>query len=280
VATSFKHPDVVDVPGAAAAWLQDVRIAASFLTCLPVAPRREASPTLHADVGAPQDAMSAEIARACAAFPLVGAGIGIVASLALLAAFELGLHPLACALIALASAVILTGALHEDGLADFSDGLGAGRSREQRLQIMRDSRIGVLGTLAIVFGVGVRAAVLSGLSSPEVAVAGLIAAASMSRAVLPAVMHWQKPARADGLSNAFGKPSRGHVAAAVALGMALTFLCVGVLATIVVTLAVAVAAAAVAGLAQRMLGGHTGDVLGAVQVVAETLALIAVATLE
>src|SRR5574338_27075 len=91
------------------------------------------------------------LAAAAGLFPLIGVGIGTCAALALLASFHIGLHPLACAMIALAVAALVSGALHEDGLADFFDGLGGGRTPEQRLAIMGDSRLGSFGGLALVF---------------------------------------------------------------------------------------------------------------------------------
>ena len=153
MATSFKHPDVVDIPGALAAWWRRLLLAVAFLTCLPLgsrAPRVAARRTV-----VPAVQRLPELTRATGLFPLIGAAIGLIAGLALLSAFQLGLHPLACAFIAVAVAIALSGALHEDGLADFADGLG-GTTREDRLAIMRDDRIGTFGTLALLFGVGIR----------------------------------------------------------------------------------------------------------------------------
>ena len=167
--------------------------------------------------------------------------IGLVAGLALLGAFQLGLHPLACAFIALATSIALTGALHEDGLGDFADGLG-GATRQDRLAIMRDNRIGTFGTLALLFGVGIRAAILSGLTSPEAAALALITAAAISRAVLR-VMRWQRPARADGLAAGVGAPANADVATAAALALLIALFAVGFWASLL--------AAIVAGLAAR-----------------------------
>jgi adenosylcobinamide-GDP ribazoletransferase len=220
-----------------------------------------------------------ELTRATGLFPLVGAMIGLIAGLALLGAFQLGLYPLACALVALAVAIGLTGALHEDGLADFADGLG-GATRENRLAIMRDNQIGTFGTLALLFGVGIRASILSGLSSPDAAVLSLISAAAVSRAVLPGVMRWQRPARADGLAVAIGAPANAQVVTAVVLALLIALFAIGFWASLLVAVAAGVAAFAVAAMAQRALGGYTGDVLGAVQVVAELAALAAIAAIE
>jgi adenosylcobinamide-GDP ribazoletransferase len=291
VANSFRHPDVVDFPGAIEAWWRDFRNAAGFLTCLPIAttemPAGAAADeavtaaATTAPAAAPVTPAIAALRRATALFPLVGALIGLAAALALLTTFELGLHPLACAMVALAVAAALTGALHEDGLADFADGLGGGRGdRQRRLAIMRDSRIGTAGTLAIVFGVGIRAAILSGLLSPEAAAASVVAAAAVSRAVLPGVMRWQKPARDDGLAAVIGAPRYACVIVAAGLGLIIAWIAVGLWAGLLVVGVAALAALAVAAVADRTLGGQTGDVLGAVQVVAEIAVLAAIAAVE
>ena len=280
MATSFKHPDVIDFPGALAHGWRDFRVAAGFLTCLPVAPR--AQPAAEAREICVQDEARAltRVARAGGYFPAVGAGIGILSALALIAAFELGLHPLACALVALAVGIAVTGALHDDGLADFADGLGGGATPEARLGIMGDSRIGTFGTLALVFGVALRAALLSGLSSSTHAALALIAAAAASRAALPAVMRWQRAARPDGLSATVGAPGQTQVFAAMLVALVVALFAVGFFASLAVGFAVALAALAVSALADRMLGGQTGDVLGSVQVVAEVAALVAIAAVE
>lgn len=280
MATSFKHPDVIDIPGLLAHGWRDFRFAMGFLTCLPVGP---SAPGDRDTIGVDDEQHArglVRVARAGAYFPAVGAGVGSLAALALIAAFELGLQPLACALVGLAIGIAVSGALHEDGLADFADGLGGGASRDARLGIMRDSRIGTFGTLAIVFGVALRAALLSGLSSSTHAALAMIAAAAVSRAALPAIMQWQPAARSDGLSAYAGAPGQSQVIAAMLVALAVSFLVVGFYASLAVGFAVALAALAVAALAQRTLGGQTGDVLGSVQVVGEMAALVAIAAVE
>jgi adenosylcobinamide-GDP ribazoletransferase len=276
LATSYKHPDVVDFPGALAAWWRRLLIAAAFLTCLPLAPRTAAA---KGGAVSPASRELSELTRATGLFPLVGAVIGVVAGLALLGAFQLGLHPLACAFVALATSIALAGALHEDGLGDFADGLG-GATCQDRLAIMRDNRIGTFGTLALLFGVGIRAAILSGLTSPEAAALALITAAAISRAMLPGVMRWQRPARPDGLAAGVGAPANTDVATAAVLALLIALFAVGFWAGVLAVIAAGLAALAVAALAQRTLGGQTGDVLGAVQVIAEIAALAAIAAIE
>ena len=244
-------------------WWRDTRLAAAFLTRLPLGPE-----------SAGAERSLAGVARA---FPIVGAAVGLAAGGGLLAASWLGLHPLACALAALAITAVVTGALHEDGLADVADGFGGGRTRAAKLKIMRDSRIGTYGVLALIFSVGLRAAALAGLPRPGSAGLALMAAAVASRAVLPMVMHRLEPARRDGLAVGAGRPTREDAVSAALLGAALVLLFLGPAAGAATVIAAAAAAALMAAQARRQVGGSTGDVLGAVQQVAETAALLAAA---
>lgn len=247
-------------------WL-DLRVAAAFLTRLPLGPRGE-------DWGEDGKRPLAEAARV---FPLVGAAIGAVSGLTLYLAFELGLHPLACALLALLVGVLLTGALHEDGLADVADGFGGGKSAADKLKIMRDSRIGVYGVLAVVFSIGLRASALSGMFTPGTAAMSLVCAGALSRAVLPVLMALMTPARDDGLGAGAGRPGNECVISAVVLGVALAFLFPFPGAVVVALVVAALAAAALAWLAASQVGGQTGDVLGAAQQSVEVAVLLTLA---
>ncbi|PPR66943.1 MAG: Adenosylcobinamide-GDP ribazoletransferase, partial [Alphaproteobacteria bacterium MarineAlpha3_Bin1] len=158
---------------------RDCCVSGSFLTRLPFPSVKGAG-------------KKGSLGAASRAFPLVGAVIGVIAGLSLMAGASLNLHPLACALIALAVAALVTGALHEDGLADVADGFGGGSTKAAKLKIMHDSRIGTFGVLAVIFSVGIRAGILAGLPGPGLGAAALIAAAALSRGLLPAAMHFME----------------------------------------------------------------------------------------
>ena len=241
-------------------WGRDLALAGAFLTRLPFRPKAPAG--------------MAELAPASRAFPLIGLIVGAAAGALMWIAAAADLHPLACGFIGLAAAAWLTGALHEDGLADFADGIGV-RDRDQRLEIMRDSRIGTFGVLALIFTIGIKAALLAGFLGPGLAWAALIAAAALSRAVLPAIMHRLAPARADGLGHGAGQPDGLTALTALGLGAATAFVCLGPAAGATAVLMAACAAGIVGWLARRRLGGYTGDVLGAAQQAAETAVFIA-----
>ncbi|MBC9180481.1 adenosylcobinamide-GDP ribazoletransferase, partial [Pseudoroseomonas ludipueritiae] len=111
----------------------------------------------------PQHNSAAGFARSIWAYPLVGLGIGAAGGAVMAAGLWLGLPPLVAALWSLAATLLLTGGFHEDGLADTADGFGGGRDRARKLEIMRDSRIGSYGVLALVLALGLRAAALAAL---------------------------------------------------------------------------------------------------------------------
>lgn len=201
------------------------------------------------------------------AWPLVGAVVGLIAALVQWAALALGLPPLLAAVLAVLALVLSTGGLHEDGLADLADGFWGGRDPARRLEIMRDSRIGSYGVLALGFALLIRVMALASLP-PHMAGAALVALSAASRATMPVALALLPPARADGLGRAAGGVAPARVAAAVVLGVVPLALCLP--AGDWPALPVMAAAAAVPGmLALRKIGGQTGDVLGATQQVAE-----------
>lgn len=217
------------------------------------------------------------LAASAWAFPVAGWAVGAAAGAVLLLASETGFPPLACALLALAAAAWLTGALHEDGLADLADGLGASRFRERILAVMRDSRIGSFGVLALVLVVALKAAALAGMPDPGTAALALIAAHGLARALIVPVMWLAAPARADGLGAGAGRAEASTAARALGLGALVPFLLIDPASAFWMAVLATAAAAVTAWLANRRLGGATGDVLGAVEQVAETAALLAAA---
>jgi adenosylcobinamide-GDP ribazoletransferase len=234
--------------------------AAAFFTVLPLDPRAHGARRL---------------ADSAWAFPLAGAGIGAACAFAFLVAQLLGLGSWPAALLALAAGLGLTGALHEDGLADTADGFFGGHDRDARLAIMRDSRQGTFGTLAVVLSVLLRAAALAAIGDVIHAGLALIAAHAASRAALPAIMWRLRPARAEGLGAAAGTPRSSAVAAAGAIGIAIALAALGPLRGIAALCVTSLAVFAMAGLARRRIGGYTGDVLGAVQQMGEIVMLLA-----
>jgi adenosylcobinamide-GDP ribazoletransferase len=236
--------------------------ATAVLTRLPVADRMS-----------PEDT----VADSCWAFPAVGAGIGFIAGAVMLLASTFGLADAPSALLALVAAGFVTGALHEDGLADTADGFGGGRDRNEKLAIMRDSRQGSYGIIALILSIGLRGVALAAIPGPIEGSLALIAAHAASRAALAPALYLLSPARDDGLGATAGRPGLGTMLIAVALG---AFVALGMLGPIRGIVALVLMAAAVSGtamLAQRQIGGYTGDVLGAFQQVGEIVMLLVAA---
>jgi adenosylcobinamide-GDP ribazoletransferase len=207
------------------------------------------------------------------AFPLVGAAVGGIGGGGYWIAVRLGLPPLVAAVWTLAAMLLATGALHEDGLADTADGFGGGRTRERRLEIMRDSRIGAFGALALMLALAARGASLAALAAPGAVAAGLVAAGALGRGAIVVVPLMLAPARSDGLAPGLAGRAVGRAAAGIGLGFVVALALLPIRAALGATLAAGAVALAMAWLARRRIGGYTGDVLGAVSVVTECVVL-------
>ncbi|MEM7489250.1 MAG: adenosylcobinamide-GDP ribazoletransferase [Pseudomonadota bacterium] len=215
-----------------------------------------------------------EAARAAWAWPLVGAGVGLVAGLAGWAAQALGFQVALAAGLALATSVVLTGALHEDGLADLADGFWGGFERTRRLEIMRDSRIGAYGVIALTLSLLVRWSLLVTALDHGALVAVMVAAGAVSRAPMAVLMRWLPPARADGLARGAGTPTRTALWTGLAIAAA-ALLFHGPAAALLTAALIAATAIGLGLLARAKIGGQTGDVLGACQQLCEIAALAA-----
>ncbi|WHO80382.1 adenosylcobinamide-GDP ribazoletransferase [Rhizobium leguminosarum] len=219
------------------------------------------------------------------AFPFAGIVIGFIPALALLLLLELRADPLMAALIALSIQVFVTGALHEDGLADTADGIGGGKSREHSLLIMKDSRIGTYGAIALILSFAIRAAALAAIarhSAPLAAALAIPAAAALSRGAV--AWHWQRlaPAKADGVAASTGQPDEAAMQFALASAGLVAALLIwpafGLRPLVASLLATGIAGFAFTAFIRRKLAGHTGDTLGATQQICEIATLCALAT--
>jgi adenosylcobinamide-GDP ribazoletransferase len=217
----------------------------------------------------------AHFSRAVRVLPLVGAVLGAFAALAMGVALGLGLPPPLAAPLALGCLILLSGALHEDGLADCTDGFFGGATRERKLEIMRDSRIGTFGAVALALSLYVRAASLALIAGESLGLAAavLIGAAALSRTTALIPLAVLPPARENGAGFTAGKPEPAALAAAACLGV--VFALAPVLAgtgpvRALAAIAVATGAAyAIVPLARKLIGGQTGDVAGAAQQLSE-----------
>ncbi len=212
------------------------------------------------------------------AYPIVGFIIGVLsASVILLCAF-LSIPTTLSAILALLVSVLLTGSLHEDGLSDFLDGIGGGQTREDKLRIMKDSRLGSYGGIAMIFSLAARAAAIASLA-PMAAAAALIAAHTIARGSLVLPLHWYAPAKADGVATqATDWVSGGITAFVLVSSILLTLIVQPVPATAFIAwLSGTLAVLFTARYAYNRIGGYTGDVLGACEQFAEIAVLWSIA---
>lgn len=235
-------------------------VALQFLTRLPVPPVRGFTPDL--------------VSRSTRYYPLVGALVGGICALVFLAAGRLwdGALP---ALLAVAAGVLVTGAFHEDGLADTFDGLGGGTDPARRLEIMKDSRIGVFGALGLGLTLALKIAALA-QAPPALSLIGLVCAHAGGRTAAVLTMAALAPV---GQSAKWRPDALRPVEPILALVLgAAPFLVLGGQALPVLALGAALAVLPALA-ARRLIGGYTGDILGCVEQLFELGVLLALAAL-
>lgn len=215
-------------------------------------------------------------AGAAWAWPLAGVVVGGLAALAGAVALSAGLSAGLVAGIVLGVQILATGAMHEDGLADCADGFWGGWTRERRLEIMKDSRIGAYGVIALILSLGLRWQALVVVLGEGWLWAPLMAAGALSRVPMVALMYGLAPARAGGLSRSVGRPGASVLGLAAGVAFVVGLVALG---PAVMGAAVAVGMVTViwAAAARARIGGQTGDVLGAAQQLAEIAVLLVLA---
>lgn len=233
--------------------LSECQIAIMLLTRLPAGHIQGNAPSLH-------DALWA--------YPFIGLPIGGLIWLVHFTALSLGVPDMLCAWIALSTLALLTGGLHFDGLADFADGVGGGRNKDHCLEIMRDSRIGSYGVLALVVAAGLWTTSIDALTN-YLTLLNWVSIAVASRTFMTALSCFMPSARKDGLGHMASNtkphillPGLGLLSVLTVLNgfwFALPLVCMGV------------GAFSVAKLSSKRLGGQTGDVLGASQLLTEVI---------
>jgi adenosylcobinamide-GDP ribazoletransferase len=219
-----------------------------------------------------------KLADAIWAAPIVGLAVAALGAVAYAVSTKLGLAAGPASALALAAMLLATGALHEDGLSDVADGFGGGGTRDKKLEIMRDSRIGAYGAAALALSLLIRWNALAEIGGAWHVLSALAAAHAGSRGLLGAFMHLLPPARGDGLSAGAGSVSRETAIGGAALGAA-ALLVLGLAAFIAALLLVAALFLAFRALCLNQIGGQTGDTAGALQQLAE-IAILLVASVS
>jgi adenosylcobinamide-GDP ribazoletransferase len=241
-------------------WLEDSLTCLAFFTRLPLVSdeERHRSPP--------------DMSHAARAVPVAALAVGIIVALALAIGHLIGLTGLVAATLAVATGILATGALHEDGLSDTADGLGGGWTKKARLEIMRDSRIGTYGALGLGLSLIARIGAITGIMQRGGLLAAMlivITAEIVSRSAAVWIL-WRLPAaRRSGLSAKTGRPDDPAALQCFTLTGIAAFLLMataaGVLATAFALAAAGLATLAMTALARHALGGQTGDIAGAAQ---------------
>ncbi|WGI23048.1 adenosylcobinamide-GDP ribazoletransferase [Amylibacter sp. IMCC11727] len=241
----------------------DIPAAFTLLTRLPL-------PVDHAKTGE-------RAARAAWAYPFVGAVLGLIAGVIALSLAAFGVQTGIAAAVALGTLMLLTGALHEDGLSDCADGLGGGTTLKKRLEIMKDSRIGAFGAAAL----GVT--LLARWSGYDAVITvdwlwAFVAVGTASRLPMVLVMYGMPLSRPDGLAATVGLVTAPIAIIATLLTVILCVISIGLLA-LPMLIVMILACLPLCWLAWRRIEGYTGDVLGGCQQIAEIAALAMLTTI-
>jgi len=245
-----------------AQWLLQIRLAAAFLTILPVGP--------------PDPAPSSDIAASFGWFPLIGFGLGLTLCAIDWLLTPLFGHALRAVLIVLVLTT-LTGALHLDGVADTADAFAAGRNRERALEILRDSRIGSFGAIALIFVIGLKALAIAG-SGGSGRYAMLYMAPGLGRWAMVALTSGLDYLRAEGAGAAMLSRDRRRNLRLATFSAVIGLAPLVLLHALRACLVAAVATLALRAFYRRWLGGVTGDLIGAAGELVETAVLIALAS--
>ncbi len=216
-------------------------------------------------------------ARAVWAYPIVGVAIGAFGAAVYLLAALVGMPPAFAAVCVIVTTVLATGAMHEDALADMTDGLGGGRSRAQKLEIMRDSRVGTFGVLALVLSVVARVAAITSIAVPGKVAIALIGSGSLARGAMLMPVILLTPAHTDGLGAGLRTTGKARPLLGLILSATVACLLLSPAAAASAAATAVLAALCLSALAWRQIGGYTGDVLGSIEMIAEcaTLGLLA-----
>jgi adenosylcobinamide-GDP ribazoletransferase len=225
--------------------------------------------------------VSFDLRRTSGAWPVAGFVLALAPAFLFLLARFFWIAPMVAAILALALMAFLTGGMHEDGLADTADGFGGGVKRDEKLDLMRDSRLGTYGALALLFAVLIKAGALGAIgASPWRGALAILCAAVVSRAL--ALWHWSAtmPARADGMAASAGRPDTESLAVAAIAGLVagVLLLLAFKLAALLALLLAAVAIRLFTRLCEDQIGGHTGDTIGAAQQIGEAMLLAGLAS--
>lgn len=214
-------------------------------------------------------------AQAVWAYPVVGGVVGLIGGGIYAALLKMGLAPALASVWTVAGLLLITGALHEDGLADAADGFGGGAGVSRKLEIMRDSRIGAYGALALAVTLAVRGVSIAALGDPARVMAALVVAGGLARGAIVGLLRGLQPARPDGMAASLSALPWASAVTGVLLPVAGALLLLPWAQAWLAVFVAVIAAALWGALARAQIGGQTGDVLGGGAVLCECAVLTA-----
>lgn len=222
-----------------------------------------------------RDGLPYDMTRCVWTWPVVGVVCGMAGAMVFVGLMRLGIPPLPCAVAGVAGQILLTGGLHEDGLADMADGFGGGATRARKLEIMRDSRIGSYGMMALALVLMARVGAIGGIS-PALALLLLPVTGALARTAMAVMLARLPPARTDGLASRMAHVPAGALLVCLLLAAVLSWWLLGAWRAAGAVVVTAMVAGTMIRLARRQIGGQTGDVLGAGACLAECALLMTV----
>ena len=247
-------------------FFKDILLSVSFLTRIPIS----------------KDLLfERNLMDAAWSFPLIGALLGFLGGMVALLLSYFNISPIINSFITIGAIILLTGGLHEDGLADAADGFGSNKNPQDKITIMRDSQIGVYGTLALIIAISVKAVALGGLIDKDqffTCTMALIVSGALSRSNIVGIAFFLEKASETGLASFAGKPSATGVGISFLISILFcVFLLPSTKALIAILLSL-LATVIIGSLSKKQINGYTGDVLGAAQMLSETALLIYLAS--
>jgi len=245
-------------------WWSEIRGAIGYLTRLHLA--RLAS-----------DAVPSAPVTAARAFPLVGAALGLTGGLAYGLGALLGFPPLLAALLGVGAMILVTSARPEEFASRLAEAFGRPAPLKQKLDSLHARGIGALGVISLVLVIGAKVGAVADIGNVALVIAAMVGAGAVSRAVVPFVVRYVDPAPTDPAPR--GRPSQEDVIVAGGLALLVALIALGGAGLLAVFIA-GVAAVLLALLAKRQIGGHTEQVLGGVQIVADVAFLVVIAALK
>ena len=247
-------------------FFKDILLSVSFLTRIPIS----------------KDLLfERSLMDAAWSFPLIGGLVGFLGGMVALLLSYFNISPIIISFLTIGAIILLTGGLHEEGLADTADGFGINKNPEDKINIMRDSQIGVYGTLALIIAISVKAVALSELINKDpffACVIALIVSGALSRSTIVGIAFFIEKASETGLASFAGKPKANGAGMCFLISILFCIFLLPLTKVLAAIFLSIVTTVVIGFLSKKQINGYTGDILGTTQILSETAILIYLAT--